>query len=298
MQAFAAFSNRAFAVALMLSSAVAPAAANEDARLRLLAREDLRVASLFYRLQRAAEPDCFDKGHAAGIVLHDLAQYAPAVRGRAAVLFGLGDRVAVAAVVPGSAADRAGLQAGDALIAVDGERLPVVALDSQKADASRDVAALLARGAATLTVRRDGAERTLTLLPETSCAGRIQLMPSSRADAREGAGLVTVTTELVELFDRDDELAFLIGHELAHIALRHEDKGGRGQEREADRLGLEIAARAGFDPGAAAEALARVGAARHQAFRFDPGHPSLASRLSALREQASALETRRKTAPK
>lgn len=301
MRAFAAFSNKALlAVALVLSPVGATASAADDAidhRLRLLAREDARVATIFYRLQRAAEPDCTDKGHASGLVLHDLAQYAPEVRGRAVAMFGLDTHATILAVVPGSPADRAGLVPGDALMTVAGAPAPQAMLRRQNADASRDAATLLeqalARGDASLTIRRNGVDRTVSIAAETSCAGRIQLLPATKPDARGGEGRVTVTTALVELFDSDDALAFFIGHELAHIALRHTSKtAAAAQESDADWFGLKMVDRAGFDPSKAADALLRLAEVRHQKARFDPGHPSLKAREETLRAMAWRLQTR------
>lgn len=97
---------------------------------------------------------------------------------------------------------------------------------------------------------------------------------------------VYVTTGLLELVESDDELACVIGHELGHLAGKHihgrskqamlwqalmgiaialsRDRGavmgsqllgtlgmmryGRGQELEADRLGMKFAESAGYDP--------------------------------------------------
>ena len=111
-------------------------------------------------------------------------------------------------------------------------------------------------------------------------------------------GYVYVTRQLVALMNDEAELAFVMGHEVAHVAARHADKRAqrsgfaglgaallgaitgssiianlagtgaelyslnysRDQESEADRLGVRYLARAGYDPAAGADILTSLGA--------------------------------------
>lgn len=108
---------------------------------------------------------------------------------------------------------------------------------------------------------------------------------------------VYVTTGLLELVESDDELAAVIGHELGHLAARHlhgrtkqailwqglmavaialsRGRGtvmgsqllgslgmmryGRGQELEADKLGMKFAESAGYDPSAMMGFMRKMG---------------------------------------
>ncbi len=101
-------------------------------------------------------------------------------------------------------------------------------------------------------------------------------------------GHVYVTTRLLEYVESDDELAFIIGHEIAHVdkkhALRKAAKGvvgknyggeygvlaanienfvtqpfGQIDEYEADRHGAKLAVRAGYDPRRAFDFFERMG---------------------------------------
>lgn len=82
---------------------------------------------------------------------------------------------------------------------------------------------------------------------------------------------IVVTTGLADLSESDDETAFVIGHEMAHIAKEH----GNGekiltllnnpslpdrerQEIEADINGINYARRAGYDPSSAGKLLSRL----------------------------------------
>ncbi len=58
-----------------------------------------------------------------GILIHAIDQYDPAVRKDLPAIFGFEGPVAVEAVVPGSAAARAGIVANDTIEAIDGKPL-------------------------------------------------------------------------------------------------------------------------------------------------------------------------------
>lgn len=114
-------------------------------------------------------------------------------------------------------------------------------------------------------------------------------------------GYVYVTRELLALMNSEDELAFVLGHEMGHVAARHGQKRqtrntlgtlgaaiaqvltgsdlvgavagqvsqglvrgySRGQENESDSLGVRYIAAAGFDPYAAPRMLSAMGAAEN-----------------------------------
>jgi predicted Zn-dependent protease len=111
-------------------------------------------------------------------------------------------------------------------------------------------------------------------------------------------GYVYVTRQLVALMNNEAELAFVMGHEVGHVAARHSQKReqrstltslgaailgavtgsniignlagtgaqlytlgySRDQEREADSLGVRYLVRAGYDPMASGDILASLGA--------------------------------------
>jgi predicted Zn-dependent protease len=129
---------------------------------------------------------------------------------------------------------------------------------------------------------------------------RITVLNSSVRNAfAVPGGYVYVTRDLVALMNNEDELAFVIGHEMGHVAARHGQKRqtgntlgtlgavlaqvltgsdlvgqvasqvsqglvlgySRSQENEADVLGVRYIAAAGFDPFAAPRILSALGAA-------------------------------------
>lgn len=294
MRGCAGSSNSRRAIASLVVGALlggVAVASDRRERLELLGREDARVAAVFLRLARAATPYCRRKGPQMGMVLHHLAQYAPSARADAAALFGLDDRVAVLAVVPGGPAAAAGLAPGDAVASVNGVALPAGAPgNGQRGDAVREaedrIDHALEAGAVTLGVIRAGGARNVHLVAEQACAAHVQLLPSNRFEARANERMISISTAAVELAAIDDELAFLLAHELGHVA-----RDGDRDEYEADRLGARIVAGAGFDPRAAPAILVRMARARGQGMRLDLNHPSLNGRLSALHALVDALGT-------
>ena len=140
------------------------------------------------------------------------------------------------------------------------------------------------------------------IAPQTNIANgyRVTLLnsPVRNAFAVPG-GYVYVTRELLALMNSEDELAFVLGHEMGHVAARHGQKRqqrstitgigaaiaqvltgsnavgqiagqvgqglllgySRSQENESDSLGVRYITAAGFDPYAAPRMLSAMGAA-------------------------------------
>jgi Zn-dependent protease with chaperone function len=124
-------------------------------------------------------------------------------------------------------------------------------------------------------------------------------------------GTVCLTESLARFYTSEDELAFALGHEIAHTVLRHHVSQARVQgaleagapgakalldavrgafaldtEMEADRFGALYAVRAGFSYTATYEAHERLGKALH-----GPGsHPEILKRVEALRGFRDELE--------
>jgi predicted Zn-dependent protease len=152
-------------------------------------------------------------------------------------------------------------------------------------------------------------------------------------------GAVYVSRGLLTLIEREDELAGVLGHEMAHVTQRHAARqqrkgflpgllslpgnvvgnvvgenlgalinapidtvGGawlsaysRGQESEADRIGIRTAAQAGYDPAALGEILARLErdvasqTGHERRFSFFDNHPMTADRMKDIQRRAAGL---------
>lgn len=245
--------------------AMAPAV--DAADVRALLADDVRVARVGTRL--AQNGGCDARLSAPGMVVQDAAQYAPALRPVARQALGLGTLPTIVAVLPGGAAAQAGLAPGDEILAVDGARVPE-ARPGKSFDRLGRVETMieggLARDGLRLTVRRSGATRDVRVPSTTGCRSRFQMQPGTKLNASADGTYVQVSGALVAFATRDDELALIMAHELAHNILGHKAKldaagvsrglfaglGGNGAriretEAEADRLALYLMARAGYD---------------------------------------------------
>jgi predicted Zn-dependent protease len=135
-------------------------------------------------------------------------------------------------------------------------------------------------------------------------------------------GYIFVSRGLLLLTNSEDELANVIGHEIAHVAARHaaarqqvgEAMPGlvrflamaslagysRSQEKEADRLGQGIAGLAGYDPTGMADFLKnlefterlRLGASRRP--HFLDTHPATRQRTAVAAQRARVIAWRPK----
>jgi Zn-dependent protease with chaperone function len=173
----------------------------------------------------------------------------------------LGGEFAVQAVAKGSPAAFAQLKPGDELLAIDGDalvNLPDVRPGSFArlgALQTRIEQTLAAKGELAIALRKDGAERRVVLKGRSVCRSRFELLTSGSEASADGER-ITISRQYLSLARNDDEVAFLVGHELAHNILRHRawlDKVGRSNansrlaERAADRLAVWLMANAGYD---------------------------------------------------
>ncbi|MGH7823210.1 MAG: M48 family metalloprotease [Candidatus Binatia bacterium] len=173
------------------------------------------------------------------------------------------------------------------------------------------------------------ARRLLQRLPGDP---QIQFVIVSDPQINAGAtfGQVAVTTGLLEFARTDDELAMVLGHELAHVTEGHVTKGmlgslalsilaivvetqapglgntaggvgqlflnryTQGQERVADTVGIRYAYESGYDPTAAADVQERLAVQVPQTMTagFFDTHPSSVERMIAARKQAGELLAR------
>ena len=291
----------------------------EPAGQRLIALTDLdqRVARVGYRLSAANAALCPAVRNSAGWLLHAASQYSPELRPHAVARFGLdGDLPGLLAVPDGSAAALAGLRQGDLIVSVNGAALSrgvdrrAAAFEGLEANIVR-LDQALARGPVEIGFRRDGSVRTATVAPQRACGYEVQLDPSDELNARADGERLFITTAMAGFAATDDELAVILGHELAHHVLEHrtwhgaETRGRRtqtvpalsdapgGAERQADRVGLYLAARAGFDTAIAPAFWRRFGAYNWRVRYPQWGHPSAEARARALETAQAEISARR-----
>jgi hypothetical protein len=288
--------------------------AREESGESTLRRADLRVAKVAYRLALAARPLCPSAWPLTGMLFHHLAEYAAADRPLMIERYGLDRGPGVLSVIAGSPAAQAGLVAGDVLLAVNGLPFPspaeIAALRERAVWRARleateqQLEEALRRGPAELLVLRQGRQLRLSLGSLPACLGRIRLARSDQTNAFATGRYVVMTTAMLDYVRSDDELAVVLGHEMAHDILGHpatrSEEGvlaGLGihasniwkREADADRFGLRLMAAAGYDLGAA------IPFWRRYLGKFDwfpqifRSHPSLGARERITAEEIAAI---------
>lgn len=247
--------------------------------------EDARVAQLAYRLALAGRARCPTTEPTSGLVLQHLSQFERADRPGVVAALPLDRGPGVIAVAPDSPAAAAGIQAGDIVLAINGIVVPpetgltepfTTARAHARADAVDDLLAVA--HPLTLTLLRGTTTVPVRLTPISVCPSRVYLARSGQRNAYADGHHVFLTTGMLPLLRNDDELAFVIAHEMAHNILGHAAimrssavrKGlgmtfghsgtiVRGTETEADALGATIMLDAGLDPFRGAAILKRLG---------------------------------------
>lgn len=265
-----------------------------------LARQEARVAAIAYRLTTAGARWCPDVAPQPGWILSDLRRFDAHDRAAAAAAYGApADAAFVAAVAPGSPAERAGLTRGTGIAAIDGEAVPTLGDEATiRVDAVIVMVNTLPAAAAwTLT---DGAGRRHRIDASPGCASAFRVERGGTQAAANGT-LVRVTLRLAQSVTDDPELAAVLAHELAHNILRHRERLGRDRaasrvrrtELEADRLSVWLLADAGYDPAAAVRFWNR----HKRPLVRAATHPPREERIAAIETEIAAMRAARATDP-
>ncbi|WP_068076942.1 M48 family metallopeptidase [Novosphingobium lentum] len=287
------------AAAALMALWAMPASARAVTQLQ---QADALVQTIGWKLAHGNARYCARTAPAIGLQLQDIANYDdPALARR---VLGLSADIAVEAVADGSPAQAAGLDANDAVLMLAGRDLSALPAvkpgDWQRLQGQHDAidAAMLRDGKVTLTVRRDGTTRTVSIPGEPACAARFEL-DTDHGGARATAVRVIVSKKMVDEVRGDEEpVAAVLAHEFAHAALDHQGelkRAGRGTrqvrrtEQEADRLSVWLLANAGYPPEAAARFM-RTWGPRHDLWIFAvPGHGRWTQRARMMDAEVSAL---------
>ena len=230
-----------------------------------IAEQDARLARIGDQMLIANARLCRQTMPVTGMVLHSVDQYGAGAEG----MFANGP-LAIAQIVPGSAADLAGLTAGDTIVAIGTLPVSVIAPpnDIHLREVAFDLLANLPEGEeVNLSVARNGEHRTIAFAAPRGCRSLVEILLAEGTDARSNGRVVQVQFEFAATLN-DEQLAVILAHELAHTVLEHrrrkEAEGidntsiwrhvGRNQrvnrqaEVEADRLSIHLLANAGYDP--------------------------------------------------
>ncbi len=296
----------------VLSGAAAPAD-GPDATLVALAAVDGQLAAIGHRLVTANRPLCDGLAPAPGWVLHTADQYDPALRPAAIRRYRFDAPVGVETVVSGSPAAVAGVQAGDSLHAINGQRIPAEPATAAAANVrSRDAALdLVERQPADrplmLDMVRSGRARTVTLPATPGCRAAFEIVLGDGMTASSDGRVVQIGVRFLARYS-DDEVAAVVAHELAHVVFRHRarleaagvssgllaelGRSGRLHRRaedEADRLSVALLYNAGYDPRVAVRFWREHGGDVDGGLFRSRTHPSSRARAAAIESEVAAI---------
>jgi len=176
--------------------------------------------------------------------------------------FNLQKQPIVTYVIPKSAADKAGLLAGDVIVSVNDNRWA----DAESHDAFKKLLNVAQQSPhLRIGILRDENKQSLNLTAAKACDYSFILRDTNKSSAMALDRKIVVDLGAAIILTHDDELAFFIAHELAHILLGHtlpdrsselgDYKMRNAMEKDADALGIRLMAHAGYDPAGAETAL-------------------------------------------
>lgn len=231
----------------------------------------IRVAAIALKIRAANVESCPQKSYEYGLALARIDDISsPQSRIALTEALGLREEPTAMTVVPGGAGELAGIRQGDRIIAVNGVRWPTAAgLDVSARKAFWDAFQSGQQSSfLQVDVERGDQPVQFQLIGKLSCTASIYLINKRSVNATTFGSRIEIHSALEALLQDDSELAFVIGHELAHVILEHTGPGKDAQiknkvarrrmETEADQLGILLMAQAGFDPMAAVRANSKM----------------------------------------
>ena len=129
-------------------------------------------------------------------------------------------RPTVVSVVEGSPAAAAGIVTGDELMTFNNEPVPVTATprwigNFLRSNSERPLQVAL---------KRDGVDRTIEVKPVIGCAIPVYLETSPELNAFTDYKRIVIYSSILRIARTDDQLAVIVGHELAHVNMGHYQK--------------------------------------------------------------------------
>lgn len=278
-------------------------------------RHDM-VNRVAYRVLTRNVGVCSDTMFESGALIMDAGDVFYVYREAAKYFLGMSSRPSIFAIAPESPADKAGLKTRDVLLSVNGDSVGGSGAALRKLRKNRVV---------TLEVERAGQKLSLEMTQDRACESPVVLFEDPVINAHALGNAIFMGVGLVKLVKNDDELAMVIGHELAHNAMSHLDAkrnnsaigailidlpiglltginpgigsgigGGmfsQDFETEADYIGLYFTAKAGYDINGVAEMWRRFAVEHPEAIYMATTHPTTANRfvvLEAARDEIKA----------
>lgn len=194
----------------------------KELALREMVETEQRLHAIGHRILQGAVSLCEDRRYDIGVMLWSETSVKEEWQSVAKSAYGLDRQVVVAAVAPTSPAADAGLEPGDEFRRIGAWAVPQDMDDPAKLGGK--LRELIKDGApADLIVLRDGARQALTVTPREVCDYTVALRDDAQVNAFADGDNVIVTKGMMDFARSDQEIAVVVGHELAHNAMGHID---------------------------------------------------------------------------
>jgi Zn-dependent protease with chaperone function len=242
--------------------------------------------------------------------------------------FNIGDKPVIYYVHPKFPAAKVGIKTGDRLINYNGSVL--TGKSFKEINNILQQSQLSKNNQITMVVEREGQIMDFKMEGIPCSKYFMGVVPNDQINALSDGSNIVVYSGLIRYVENDDELAFVVAHEIAHNVLGHIGKkrgnvllgsvldvlilattgvstggafgqvGGaafsKGFEFEADYAGLYIAARAGYDVSSAANFWRRLAAEYPKSMEkaFAASHPSTPERFVAMEKTIQEIKEKQK----
>lgn len=290
-----------------------------ETALKIEVEDARRVQDMMFVLNANAADSCRNGEQSAGLSFAGPGFVPSDYQAVAASLYGWDRAIKVFHVAAGSPAAKAGFRAGDTVLAINDDFSTSDGAKSYR-DAERVLAQTLSTGnPIRLALSRNGERIALEIRPVKICAAKGFVVRSPAPLASANGQAVLVPNGLLRYVRDSNELAAAVSHELAHNLRGHVEGDGTPtkassltshddpllfqpdkkvasytitEEREADRVGLRIMARAGFDISAAVHFWRRLIAGNPALVNPSSGNPYFGSaeRILDLESEIQKLQ--------
>ena len=216
----------------------------------------VKLAGTEFRLRIAAGSACKRQFAETGLVIDYIGSYNSSAQRTVRDVTGMGSMPTVIGVVEGSPGARAGIEPGDAIIAIDGQPMEKTIANSPDPgllpEQLRNSLAETPDGRPVqFVLERKGTAISASIMPIQMCGAHFLLKPASATIAWTDGFTVAIGGKLMNSVETEDELALIAGHELAHVIYGDEDASSlterRRMEDRADLLGADLARCADYD---------------------------------------------------
>jgi len=288
-----------------------------------------RLYKIGYRVLSNNAKLCEKTKHSAGIRIVYTQKKDGEFKAAIRKIYDLGNHVKIVQVVDGSPGSDAGLQTGDEIVAIDSSTSPTEEDKVFSWFVSKATEMNKAGRPYTISILRNGNSKDVSISPEKICHYPIVLEKKDAVNAAADGNRILVSTGMMRFAVNDNDLALVVGHELAHNTMLHIDKGtgnriagavigavigaligidlsGAGAdlgsavhsqefESEADYVGVYYAARAGFDITNVAKFWRKMAANHPRSIHLSGStHPSSAKRFIAIEKTKEEIRAKEK----